>query len=99
MQTMLLPKKNMPTKTFLPNSRVTFHPIYSGGDSTSHLWVSRAIIEELEKNQEEFSRALRIVFEHLSDIEWLVENVEIINRIRETIGLNKLDVNKIEKGE
>ena len=86
----ILSKNSMPTKTFLPGCRITFHPIYADGDNNTHLWVTKASIEDLEKNQKEFSKALRIVFEHLSDDNWMMENMEIVNRIRETIGLNKL---------
>ena len=82
----------MPTKTFLPGTRVTFHPLYEGGDSTSHVWATTSAIEELEKNQAEFIKALRLVMENGMDALWENSNLELVNNVRLSIGLKQIEV-------
>jgi hypothetical protein len=79
----------MSTKTFLPGNRVTFHPLYSDGGE--HLWVRQDTINELEKNQSQFIKALQIVFEQGLNEEWENANLELVNNIRISIGLNKIE--------
>ena len=81
----------MPTKTFLPGCRVTFRPLYADGDSNTHVWATKASIDELVKSQEQFIAALQIVFENGIREVWKTENLELVNNIRESIGLNKIE--------
>ena len=81
----------MPTKTFLPGTRVTYHPIFNEGDTKTHSWVQTDSMEELYKNQEQFIKALQIVFENGIREVWTSENLELVNNIRMSIGLNKIE--------
>ena len=81
----------MPTKTFLPGCRITYHPIYDSGDTTSHVWVRTDSMEELAKSQEQFIKALQIVFENGIREVWQGDNLELVNNIRLSIGLNKIE--------
>ena len=84
-------KKSMPTKTFLPGCRITYHPIYDNGDTTTHSWVQTNSMDELFKSQEQFIKALQIVFENDIREVWTNENLELVNNIRISIGLNKIE--------
>jgi hypothetical protein len=86
----MLSKKSMPTKTFLPGNRIAFHMMHSDGD-ISHYWVRQDAINDLEKNQEQFIKALQIVFEHGLDDGWINDNLELLNKIRLSIGLGKIE--------
>jgi hypothetical protein len=79
----------MPTKTFLPGNRIPFHVMHSDGD-ISHYWVRQDAINDLEKNQEQFIKALQIVFENGIDDRWINDNMELVNKIRQSIGLEEI---------
>ena len=79
----------MPSKTFLPGCKITFHPIYADGDASTHLWVTRDSIESLEKEQIQFIMALKLLMENGVSISWSTEFRELENKIRLSIGLNK----------
>ena len=84
----------MPTKTFLPGCRVTFHPLYADGDSTSHLWVSQSSITELEKNQAEFIKGLQILLKDGIKDKWISsseDNLKLLNQIRQSVGLEIIE--------
>jgi hypothetical protein len=48
-------------------------------------------MEELAKSQEQFIKALQIVFENGIREVWTSENLELVNNIRLSIGLNKIE--------
>lgn len=81
----------MPTKIFLPETRITYHPIFNAGDTTTHVWVRTDAIEGLANNQEQFIKALQIVFEQGLNDGWIKDNLQLINKIRKSIGLKELE--------
>jgi hypothetical protein len=81
----------MPTKTFLPGCRIMFHEMYSDGDSKSHLWVSQSSILDLEKNQSEFIKALQIIMKDGIESKWKKNNLELLNRVRQSVGLEVIE--------
>ena len=82
----------MPTKTFLPGCRITYHPIFDSGDTLTHSWIRTDAIEELSKSQEQFVKALQLVFENGIREVWTSENLELVNNIRKAIGLKELEL-------
>ena len=81
----------MPTKTFLPGCRITYHPIFNEGDTLTHSWVRTDSMDELFKSQEQLIKALQLVFENGIREVWTSENLELVNNIRISIGLNKIE--------
>jgi hypothetical protein len=82
----------MPTKTFLPGCKVTFHELFSDGD-TPHYWCRKESIDELEKNQAQFIKGLQILLENGVQPKWISsseDNLKLLNQIRLSIGLAEL---------
>jgi hypothetical protein len=80
----------MPTKIFLPDCRVMFHPMYP---EDGHVWARADAIDSVEKNQAEFKRALQILLENGIKESWLNSSVDIfemVNHIRIAVGLQEL---------
>lgn len=83
----------MPTKTFLPGCRITFHEMFSDGD-IPHYWVRKEVIDDLEKSQVEFIKGLQILLKDGIKDKWISsseDNLKLINQIRQSVGLEKIE--------